>query len=396
MNTLRGERIKELFTRYTSNTITRTEMEELFGYIRDGRNDPQLQEEMDNVFRELSKKKHQDPEIDWDFMFRKAIGANASPMHVVTPGPWKRFRGLAAAAAVIGVILGSVWFYKNFINSASDTGGHQVAEQTIQPGNNKAFLTLADGSVITLDDAADGTLSQQGNTTVIKMSDALCYQGSSATEGEILYNTITTPRGGQYKLTLADGSIAWLNAASSLRFPTAFTASVREVEVSGEVYFEVAPDARRPFRATWHNGGVEVLGTAFNVNAYTDEPTVNTTLVDGSVRLFSESSDVILQPGQQGRYSQSGSGRIVVKKVNTTRETAWKNGFFEFYGSIESIMRQISRWYDVDVKYEGNTKDIEFAGAVPRSMDINSVLETLETTGTIRFEIKGKTIVVKT
>jgi transmembrane sensor len=267
-----------------------------------------------------------------------------------------------------------------------------------KPGRNKALLTLADGSTISLDDARNGLLAQQGASTVQKaQAGQLVYTPSASSAGgtsEAAMNTVATPRGGQYQLVLPDGSKVWLNAASSLRFPTAFTGRERRVELTGEAYFEVAKNKQLPFKVSVEATEVTVLGTHFNVMAYADEPSLTTTLLEGAVRVSGGGQQVLLRPGQQAR--QQAGGTMAVATVDPQNAVAWKNGQFIFNDEpIESIMRQISRWYDVEVEYQGTMKGKEFNGTVSRFDNASQVLHMLELTGAIHFNTQGNRIIVQ-
>lgn len=289
------------------------------------------------------------------------------------------------------------------------------------PGGNKAILTLNDGSVIVLDSARNGMLGEQGNAKVLKEEGRLKYdadnhQGESE-KSEIAYNTLSTPRGGQYQLVLPDGSRVWLNAASSIRFPTAFTGNEREVELTGEAYFEITKNHDKPFRVYFSsppNGGrgrkgtVEVLGTHFNVNAYGDEETARTTLLEGRVKVSidpawreqsanvkSSEQSAILIPGQQAVITSSEADAVkTINDADTEGAVAWKNGLFYFDDvSIQAIMRQLSRWYQVQVVYKGKIPDRRFEGQVSRNANLSQVLKILELSK-IHFTIEGETVTV--
>ncbi len=263
----------------------------------------------------------------------------------------------------------------------------------IQPGGNKAILTLADGSTIVLDDAKNGILVKQGNTKIIKINGALNYNSPNSVTTEILYNTIVTPHGGQYKVELPDGSQAWLNSVSSLRFPIAFAGKERRVEVTGEVYFEVAKNKAIPFVVSAGGAEIQVVGTHFNVMAYNDEATLQTTLLEGSVKFVKDGNMVMLRPGQQSQLTKNGKLEVV-SGVDLERVVAWKNGYFDFEGSdFETIAKQISRWYDVEVVYDRKIND-QFFAEIPRNTKLSDVLKVLELTGKVRFEIDDKKIIV--
>jgi ferric-dicitrate binding protein FerR (iron transport regulator) len=307
------------------------------------------------------------------------------------------FRWVAAAAVLI-LMLGSAAYLVFYNNNAADkvakgTTQKERFRNDIPPGGNKAVLTLADGSTIILDNVQNGTLAQQGNTKVIKEDGKLAYNLTSTGINEVLYNTISTPRGGQYQVDLPDGSRVWLNAASSLHFPTAFVGKERRVEITGEAYFEVAKNKAQPFIVSVNGAEVQVLGTHFNVMAYNDENAIKTTLLEGSVKFVNGSTSSLLKPGQQSQLSENGQVKVV-SNVDVDAVTAWKNGNFDFQGEdIETVMRQLSRWYNVDVVYR-NKPDELFYAEIPRNTKLSDVLKALELTGKLRFGIEGKKIIV--
>lgn len=314
-------------------------------------------------------------------------------------------------AASLFILLGAgAWFVLN--RSSSNNTEPIVTAETkttpILPGGNKATLTLADGTTIVLDTAGNTTLAQQGATKIIKLNNGeLAYKDASqkGTTASGLYNTIRTPNGGQYQVILPDGTRAWLNAASVLRFPITFTGNERKVQLSGEAYFDVAKNSDMPFRVITENeqnhelGRVEVLGTEFNVNAYNDEPTVKTTLVEGKVKVSIADSSlrpVILTHGMQSSFSQEQQrGRnIMVREVDTDDVTAWKNGLFNFNNAdIKTVMRQLARWYDVEVVYEGGLPNEKFEGEIPRNSTLSEVFKILELSA-VHFKVEGRKVTV--
>jgi transmembrane sensor len=305
---------------------------------------------------------------------------------------------VAAAAVLLPLILGGVYLWSVRGSGTNNTLAGSLKDRfknDVRPGGDKAILTLANGSSIVLDSSGKGLLARQGNASVVKTSNGqLSYVVDHAVEAPVSYNTISTPRGGQYEVVLPDGSKVWLNAASSLRFPTVFTGRERRVELTGEGYFEIAKDASRPFKVGVMSTEVEVLGTEFNIMAYGDEPSANTTLVSGSVKLKKADQAWTLRPGQQARLKTDGSVDLD-EAADVDGATAWKNGRFEFNGNIKGIMRQIARWYDVEVKYEGNVSDKAFGGAIFRTANVSEILKRFEMTGSIHFRIDGKTITVE-
>ncbi|HEY0176147.1 MAG TPA: FecR domain-containing protein, partial [Pedobacter sp.] len=266
------------------------------------------------------------------------------------------------------------------------------------PGGNKAVLTLADGSKISLTDAVNGALAEQAGITVNKTKDGqLIYTVSKIRPGtdSAAYNTIETPKGGQYQVILPDGTSVWLNAASSLRYPAFFTGNERKVQLEGEAYFEVAKNPAMPFRIVSKGQVAEVLGTHFNINSYQDEPGIKTTLLEGSVRVLNSRSHtaVLLKPGQQSNTAIDGT--TTLRNVNPEQYVAWKSGKFIFAdANIESIMRQVSRWYNVEIEYKGDISKEKFGGRASRFTNVSELLEILELTDQVHFDIHGRRIIV--
>lgn len=316
----------------------------------------------------------------------------------------KRSWHLVAAAAIIGVLVagGLLYQYTGTRKSIEDVA---VADtKDIMPGSDKAVLILADNSKIELDSQLAGTLAKQDDIAVIKKSDgSIVYDVSQVGKGkastEIAFNTLITPRGGQYKLVLPDGSKVWLNAASSIKYPAYFTGTERAVEITGEAYFEVAKNAAMPFKVHFGDAIVEVLGTHFNINTYGDEQMSNTTLLEGSIRLSNSPTasvspalqSVVLKPGQQAVLNKA--NRIAVSNgVDIDQVMAWKEGYFNFDNAdLRTIMKHISRWYDRDIVYETND-DHRFSFRLPRQVPVSKLLNILERTGAVKFTINDKEI----
>lgn len=307
------------------------------------------------------------------------------------------FTRMAAAAAIL-ILAGVVTWFVSRQQHQRPLMTAQLEKQDIAPGGNKATLTLGDGSVITLDDAAKGAIAEQAGITISKTAEGqLIYAASGQGEkfaGPIRTNTVETPRGGQYQVELPDGTKVWLNAASSLRYPALFTGKERRVELSGEAYFEVAHNKDMPFRVESQHQVVEVLGTHFNINSYADEPIIKTTLLEGSVRVSGLQAPVseFLKPGQQAVLS---NGSMKIAKVNAQEAVAWKNGYIVFENEkITSLMKKIARWYDVDIVYQGQVTDNNFNGSVSRFDNVSKVLEILELTKAVHFKVEGRKIIV--
>lgn len=306
------------------------------------------------------------------------------------------FVRIAAAACFIGLLtLASILLFRSNPKKeiAETKSSNNVYKNDVLPGGDKAILKLADGSTIVLDEALNGALAKQGNTKVIKLNGKLNYNASTGAN-EVLYNTISTPRGGKYQIELPDGSQVWLNAASSLHFPTAFVGKERRVEITGEAYFEVAKNKAMPFIVSVNGAQVLVLGTHFNVMAYSDEASVKTTLLEGAVKFVKGNVTNILKPGQQSQLLKSGQVKVVVE-VDVDEVVAWKNGMFNFQGEdIGTVVRQLARWYNVDVVYDRTIDDLFYA-KIPRSTKLSEVLRLLELTGKVHFEINGRKVTVK-
>ncbi|NQX37770.1 FecR protein [Pedobacter steynii] len=303
---------------------------------------------------------------------------------------WPR---IAAVASII-LCLGTAWYFYQRADSNPEVSH---AKNNILPGGNKAYLTLADGQRIALTNAKNGTLAQQPGVNITKASDGEVIYSITGLkperEGAKNYNTIETPVGGQYQIVLPDGTKVWLNAASSLKFPSTFARLVnRKVELRGEAYFEVAKNKQQPFIVKTVGQEVEVLGTHFNINTYKDEQGVKTTLLEGSVKIHNDLESKILKPGEQSTLT---SRRFMVKTIDVEEAVAWKKGYFYFNNeNIESIMRKLSRWYNVDVEYEGKITDEGFYGTVSQTKNISQVLNILEKTKGVHFKIEGRRVIV--
>ncbi|WP_316791904.1 FecR family protein [Pedobacter frigoris] len=341
---------------------------------------------------------------------------NNFPKPLLTRPPYRY-----AAAAILALTLSAALFF--FIQK--NTGYATVKELLVKsgkdfiPGGNKAVLTLADGSKISLTDASTGNLINQSGITITKTNDGQVVYKIDSKEAENVklkqpkYNTITTPKGGQFQIDLPDGSKIWLNAESSLKYPMIFKGGVRKVELTGEAYFEVAK-AGLPFIVESNGQEVKVLGTHFNINSYADEGSTKTTLLEGSVSVRHAEPDgqgqalrqndeaarmanvkteaIILKPDQQAVLTNT---TIKVQEADIENEMAWKNNLFIFKGeSIESIARKLSRWYDVEFSFEGNASSLSYVGIVSRSKNISSVLSIMEGAGNVHFKIDGRRITI--
>ncbi|MBC9930041.1 FecR family protein [Chitinophaga qingshengii] len=282
--------------------------------------------------------------------------------------------GKAAAAVLILLMAGGGYYF--FTRPRKSVPLAAAAPSTVQPGSNKATLTLADGTVINLDSIGTGPVELQGVKAVKTQQGQIVYKDNG--NAAVHNNVLRTPRGGQFRVTLPDGTNVWLNAASSISYPTAFTGKSRNVSVTGEAYFEVAADAVRPFEVTMNDISILVLGTHFNINAYEDEPTINTTLLEGAVLVKTPGAMKHLEPGQQARV-KPGSDRIEwLKHADVNSSIAWKNGYFSFDDAdIPTVMRQLARWYNIEVSYAGNVPEGTFTGEIGRNLTQSQLMKIL-------------------
>lgn len=308
----------------------------------------------------------------------------------------KVFRYFAAACLALMVTTAGVVFYNHYPESLK-SNNKTALKNDVAAGGNKAVLTLADGSQVMLDDTGNGKIAEQKGISITKTKDGqLVYRvnhpalsAASGKEPVVTYNTISTPRGGQYQVVLPDGTQVWLNASSSIKFPTYFAASERSVKLMGEAYFEVAKNKDKPFVVNVEEISVEVLGTHFNVMAYKDEQSINTTLLEGAVRITKNNQSRVLMPGQQAVVKDD----IQVEKASGD-VIAWKNGLTSFKDAdIRTIMRQVARWYDVEVNYEGDIPKRLFTGEISRKANLSELIKIIELSN-IRLKLEGNVITV--
>ena len=313
--------------------------------------------------------------------------------------PVKQWMRYAAVAAGLFLVSSTGFFllHKKGAGFRTTLANKSHSIQDIPPGRKRAVLMLADGSGIVLDSAHNGAIAMQGNSKVIKSGNgSLAYRPvENLSAGKVILNTLTTPRGGQYELKLSDGTMVWLNSASSITYPASFANNKREISVTGEVFLEVAKDPARPFIVSTRNAvNIEVLGTSFNINAYADEPSIDATLLEGRIQATQFSSRVTIRPGQQVSASAH-AGLTVAENVDLQQVVAWKNGLFQFHNAgLPAVLRQISRWYDVDIRYEGDMPVREFEGKIQRNLTLLQVLKILEK-NQVHLSLEGRTIIVK-
>lgn len=384
------EQLISLIRKYINAEDSADELETLTEYISRKEHAENISAALEKVLAQTGAKEGYDANR-FDPLLKNILSADK----INKPAQVKRlypFRWAAAAAVVIMISAGGYFYFnKNEKQTAKTATQQQRFKNDVAPGSNKAVLTLADGTRIILDSANNGTLTQQGNIKIIKLDDGqLAYKGSG---NEVLYNTVSTPKGGQFKITLSDGSTVMLNASSSLRFPASFSGKFRDVELAGEGYFEIAKNTAKPFHVKVNDMRVEVLGTHFNINAYEDEAAIKTTLLEGSVKVATVNAQesTLIKPGQQAQLKGK---EIKVVPADIKEVIAWKEGRFYFDGSdIKTVMRQLSRWYDVEVKYENNIPDF-FVAKIARDVPVSKLLQLLELTDLVHFKIEGNKITV--
>ncbi len=395
------DRLGGLLKLYISGSCNYEEYQELLALLKiqsaGSRIEALLQEELNNSHYNTAEE-----EVNW----QQILQAVLQQRETAAAAPVRRLRiyKIAAAAAVI-IALGTIaWWWLQ--SNGRQTTDKPVAKITdIMPGKNGAVLTLANGRQLVLDSAGNGDLYTQTGLQIVKHDSLIAYTAPASTKsdetGTISYNTLTTPKGRQFRLVLADGTKVWLNASSSVRYPAVFNGEERVVNVTGEVYFEVAKDPRKPFKVNFSSkaggGRVEVLGTHFNINAYDDEDAVKTTLLEGKVKVTQPAKDndmaAVLKPGEQAVLA-SHSRLTIDHSPNIDQVMAWKNGYFQFDRvDIKTVMRQISRWYDVEIVYEGPVTNDRFGGSIPRDATLSQVLNALEQS-LVHFTIQGKKVIV--
>lgn len=372
------QRFQALLRRYFDKTATAEEREEFFALIRTGQFDEVLSGFASAEWESFDLQAHAAGAREGEQLLQHILQGHQQAT-IVRRVPllrqvWVRY----AAAAVILLGLGMYFLQTRGPVQVPVVADGGKSGEDILPGHEGAILTLADRSEVQLDSTGNGIVATQHGAQVRLRDGELSYEGAPA---EAALNTMHTPRGRQFRLTLPDGSKVWLNAASSITYPTAFTGNERLVEIEGEAYFEVKGDAARPFRIKTRDGAeVRVLGTQFNVSAYRNETDMKTTLVEGAVRVTAPQGTSVLAPGQQAIVTAN--TLKVDEKADVARALAWKNGLFDFNGlPLTAVLRQLERWYDIDVEYQGTVRDISFYGKIDRNASLQSILRVLKASG---------------
>lgn len=406
------ENIGKLIGKHLRQELTKEEQKQLNEWINESDDNKQLFEkwtDAGDLMRNISdwERLENDKQNVWQKMDVSA-GKERLQSRLLNFQWWKY---AAAAAVVIFLFAGAYFLFtgKNEKPEIITQAENNKFKADKSPGKDGAILTLADGEEIILDSAANGMLTLQGKSKVVKKDGMLSYSPSTGGgQEEALYNTLSTPRGRQFQLMLPDGSRLWLNAASSVKYPTVFAARERVIEISGEAYMEIAKDVSRPFKvrisppseefdgAVW----VEVLGTHFNVKAYKDEASISTTLIEGKVKIKSGSSLALLTPGKQALVSPSTGGERgeairVVEKADIEEAIAWKNGMIVANrATVKEVLKQISRWYDIDLVFKNEIKEEDVRIRVPRNTPLSDVLKIFELSSRLRFTIEGNKLIV--
>ncbi|SHN29298.1 FecR family protein [Mucilaginibacter sp. OK098] len=400
---MKKAKLQRLVHQYFNDTISRADCVELLEYLNNT-NPDEIADVIDTELINFNKgpefrgKQSADvlSRIKSDPRFTQSpVVEEAYP--VIVKFYSRRWFQIAAALLVFGTAA-LIIFNKNTSNQATKKYTADQGAGAIVPGSNKAILTLAGGKTIVLKNAANGLLAQTAAGNVLKTNNGqILYSTASKTDAatnQDNINTLSTPRGGTYQVVLSDGTKVWLNAASSISYPVAFTGKERHVSLSGEAYFEVAKNKEMPFYVSINNVQVKVLGTHFNIAAYNDDNEITTTLLEGAVQVTKNNARSLLRPGQKAIVNNN-SDNIAVSDADIEDAMAWKNGYFIFDDDdITGIMKKVSRWYDVSVSYQGNVSNQKFGGTFYRSKSITELLQYLEKIGKIHFTVEGRRIIV--
>ena len=374
------KKLQRLLTRYTKGAASPEEKEFVEQYYS------LFEQEADLNMSESERKQLVD--ANWEKM-ENGMNEPQSGKLIYMLATRKRW----IAAAVIFLIAGAGWFWYAGTGTNTDNPVQTATAEDIAPGRNGAILTLDNGKEILLDSSGSGVIATQHGSKVILNDNGVAYAPEEKPSSAIVYNTLSTPRGRQFHIDLPDGTSVWLNAASSIRFPASFSGKERKVYITGEAYFEVTANKSMPFVVDVNGKAeVQVLGTVFNVNAYEDGNAIYTSLLQGSIRMKHQQTSVTLLPGQQTLISSK--GMELVPHADTEMAVAWKNGKFQFsFTPIDEILRQLARWYDVDVIYERGVPDLAFTGMLRRDYTLKQALSILETMG-VHFRTEGRKLIV--
>lgn len=390
---------ESLLSKYLDKSCSLEELKELFSYIDVAEYRDQLEIIMHEHYETLELAPAAEG-VDWEHMLSAVTATSGEPKKIRTL--WSVI--IPVAAAVLIVLSAGIFFWTNQSEvKHKNQDVKALVKKDIAPGGNKAVLKLADGTEIVLDGHATGVLASEGSTQISKTRDGMLVYDAAASRlsevpavSEPRINTLTTPSGGQYMLILPDQTKVWLNAESSVSYPSVFSGTERNVTLTGEAYFEVAKDKQHPFKVKAGSAEVKVLGTHFNIMSYDNEGQMQISLAEGSVRVDLANDSRILSPGQQALI-KAGTSRIILKQIEIDEAIDWKNGLFQFDNApIDQVMRQIKRWYNVEVIYQGAKPDLFITGMISRSNKVSKILDLIEAAGGVNFEIGDKQIIVKT
>lgn len=399
------ERFNELTHKYLIKEISDPEKAELHRFLAQGASEAQKNSFFQQAFDAFRPARpvfdsHQSKKILTEILaVERSPAAEPKTKHRYPLHPLPVYKIFIAASILILCSVGLYLFRLERMPARTVDLAQATLPRPTPEDSRKATLTLADGSTLVLDEAQNGKIARQQGVQISKNADGeITYRvtgNPDAEPGQPLFNTITTPLGGQYQVQLPDGTQVWLNAKSTLTFPVTFSEKERVVEISGEAYFEVAHDKTKPFRVRSSGQIVEVLGTKFNIQAYDQEPQVRTSLLEGSVRVErKQAGSVVLQPGEQAVQTVSSSA-LKIQRFNPEDVLAWKEGYFYFENAdLKSVMRDIARWYGLEVIYDPGVVNQEFNGSISRYEDLKKVLELLELTETVHFTVKGRSVTV--
>jgi len=390
-------RISELIIKYLNADLTDEEKQELDRWIARSEKEQELFSQLTdkkNVSEQLVRFYGYDTEAGWERIIGQYPLQETATIVRTGKFHWKRWA--AAAIFVIGTSIGLYTIFSSKKNLPAEISKNNVEmlHDIVAPKTTKATITLADGRTVGLDSVANGKLAVQGNVSVMKVaSGQIVYEDLQKTEHEPRFNTLVNPRGSNIvNLTLSDGTEVWLNAESSLHYPVAFSGKERTVEITGEAYFEVAKDPSKKFIVQSGNVFTEVFGTHFNVNAYANESNIKITLLEGRIKVSNKNAEGLLVPGQQ---AQASAGIEVLSNVDIDEVMAWKNGLFSFKGTdINTIMREVARWYDIDVEFKDKINE-KFYGDLSRSTNASNLFRMIEATGGVHFKIEDKKVIVQ-
>lgn len=389
---------RKLLDKAFAQSLTAKEREDLTQQLADLKNKDLVDQLLEEKWKSFQLKGNVFPDEVGETMLQRILRADNKDTPVKKAAVYRFFRRprLIAACVLIAIISSVVYVFMDGKGDEGLTLSQAIERSGIRPGTDKATVFLSDGRAIILEDSDGGVLASDHGTRIVNRGEGLVsYEVSEENRGHVVYNTIQTPKGGQYHIQLEDGTKIHLNAESTLRFPVQFPQGQRIVELLGEGYFEVAEDIGRPFLVKTPIQTIEVLGTAFNVNAYPGLNRVKTTLVEGRVEVCHQgSSTVELKPGEMA-ISKSHKSHVYVEECDLDQELAWHHGYFIFTNEhITHIMARIARWYDIDIVYEGEMDGVYLGGIFQRSKSIVQLLESFKATGLVDFSIKGRRVTV--